>query len=505
MNRRGVLLAALMITVSCATVPPPEAPARFKILQINDVYKIEGLEGGNVGGLARVRSLRKQLESDGTPVLILHGGDALYPSVMSKFFDAKPMVEILNLLDGDAAAQDPRFFLTFGNHELDKSDASVLLARLDESAFQWVTTNTLHCNPTCEQLFPKTTRTALVDAGGTKIGILGLLYPLKKAYVQSTDVLPAASAAVTELRKQGARVVIAVTHQEMSDDEKLVRSVPGIDLVIGGHDHLYMQSQVNGAWITKADADAKSAIVYDVTVPSSGPVRTTPLRIALDTTTPKDPVIDMAVQRWLTALSAKIGGLAQVGTTKVLLEGVEPAVRGRETALGNLMADAAREQMQADVAIVNGGSIRINDNIPPGPITNYDMEGIFYYANSLVAVEATGRQLLEMLNNSVSRVDAGDGRFLQVSGIAFRYGPDVKAEDVQVNGKPLDLNATYTIATTDFMYTRGVEDGYTFFAAESRPPKVKTDREADFRKTVEAYIGARGTITTGVEGRIVRK
>jgi 2',3'-cyclic-nucleotide 2'-phosphodiesterase (5'-nucleotidase family) len=505
MNRRGLLLAALMITVSCATVPPPPPPARFKILQINDVYKIEGLEGGNLGGLARVRSLRRQLEADGTPVLILHGGDALYPSVMSKYLEAKPMVEVLNLLDGDAAATDPRFFITLGNHELDNREPGVLLARLEDSAFQWVTTNTRRCNPACDRLFPKTTNVALVDAGGAKIGIVGLLYPLKKAYAQSTDVIGAARTAVDDLRKQGARVVIAVTHQEMADDEKLVRAVPGIDLVIGGHDHLYMQSQVNGTWITKADADARSAIVYDVTVPSSGPVRTTPLRIALDTTTPKDPAIDGVVQRWLATLSEKIGGLANVGMTKVLLEGVEPAIRGRETALGNLLADAARDQMQTDIAILNGGSIRINDNIPPGPITNYDMEGIFYFSNSLIGVQATGRQLLEMLNNSVSRVDAGDGRFLQVSGLTFRYGPDVKPEDVEVNGKPLDLNASYSVATTDFVYTRGAEDGYTLFAEATRPPKVKTNREADFRKTVEAYIRARGTITTGIEGRIVRK
>jgi len=504
MIRRGLLLGVLVSAVSCVTVPPPVSPARFKILQINDVYKIEGLEGGNLGGLARVRSLRNQLEADGTPVLILHGGDALYPSVMSKYFDAKPMIEVLNMLDGDTSA-DPRFFITLGNHELDNREPGVLLARLEESAFQWVTTNTRRCNPVCDQLFPKTTNVALLDSGGAKIGILGLLYPLKKNYAQSTDVIGAARSAVDDLHSQGARVVIAITHQEMSDDEKLVRSVPGIDLVIGGHDHLYMQTRVNGAWITKADADARSAIVYDVTVPPAGPVRTTPLRIALDTTTPKDPAVDATVQRWLAALSEKIGGLTSVGMTKVLLEGVEPAVRGRETALGNLLTDAAREQMQTDVAILNGGSIRINDNIPPGPITNYDMEGIFYFANSLVAVPVTGRQLLEMLNNSVSRVDAGDGRFLQVSGLAFRYGPDVKPEDVEVNGKPLDLNATYSAATTDFVYTRGAEDGYTLFAEATRPAKVKTDREADFRKTVEAYIRARGTITTGVEGRILRK
>lgn len=507
MHRRGLLFFVALFFTACATVAPaPQRSTRFKILQINDVYKIEGLEGGNTGGLARVRSLRKQLESDGSTVLLLHAGDALYPSVMSKYLDAKSMIEVMNLLDGDAAKFDGRMVVTFGNHEFDKSDPQILLDRLNDSAFTWVATNSRWCHPTCDQRFPKTTEVMVVDVGSIKVGIFGLVYPQKKTWLEATDVESAARDAVSVLReKEGARVVIAVTHEDMPDDEKLVRDVPGIDIVIGGHDHLYMQSRVNNTWITKADADAKSAIVYDVTVPDSGPVQTAPLRVALDTTMPKDPEVDAVVQRWLGALSQKLGGIVTIGTTKNLLEGVEPAVRGRETALGNLLADAAREQMQADVAVVNGGSIRINDNIPPGPITNYDMEGIFYYTNDVVAFRATGQQLLDMLNNSVSRVDAGDGRFLQVSGVSFRYGPDVKAADVQVNGKPLDLNGTYTIATVDYEYLHGTDDGYTLFSDATRPPKVNTGREADFRKTVEAYIKARGTIETAIEGRIVRK
>jgi 2',3'-cyclic-nucleotide 2'-phosphodiesterase (5'-nucleotidase family) len=503
MNRRAVLSFGVLFLAACATVPA--APTRFKILQINDVYKIEGLEGGNTGGLARVRTLRKQLESDGTPVLLLHAGDALYPSVMSKYLDAKSMVDVLNLLDGDANAFDPRMVITFGNHEFDKSDPQILLDRLNDSAFFWVSTNAHWCNPKCDQRFPKTSDVVLLDVGTIKVGIIGLVYPQKKSWLESTNVAEAARDAATVAREQGARVVIAVTHEDMPDDERLVRDVLGIDLVIGGHDHLYMQTRVGFTWITKADADAKSAIVYDVTVPANGPIQTAPLRIALDTTTPKDPAVDAAVQRWLAALSQKLGGIDTIGMTKNLLEGVEPAVRGRETALGNLLADATRAQMQTDVAFINGGSIRINDNIPPGPITNYDMEGVFYYTNALVAFRATGQQILDILNNSVSRVDAGDGRFLQVSGVSFRYGPDVKAQDVTVNGKPLDLAASYTVAVTDYMYLQGTDDGYTLFADATRPPKINTDREADFRKTVEAYIQARGTVETAIDGRIVRK
>src|SRR6185436_11328452 len=139
-----ILHSAFILLAACATAPP--APTRFKILQLNDVYKIEGLEGGQSGGLARVRTLRKHLESDGTPVLVLHAGDALYPSVMSKYLEAKPMLDVLNMLDGDASAFDPRLVITFGNHELDKSDDQVLMARLADSQFKWIVSNTKHCH-----------------------------------------------------------------------------------------------------------------------------------------------------------------------------------------------------------------------------------------------------------------------------------------------------------------------------------------------------------------------
>src|SRR5688572_23993605 len=141
-KRAAAPVALLLFLAACATVPPAPAPARFKILQINDVYKIEGLEGGQSGGLARLRTLRKHLESDGTPVIVLHAGDTLYPSVMSKFLDARPMVDVLNLLDGDPSAFDPRLVVTFGNHEFDQSDPSILMNRVRESAFEWVATNT---------------------------------------------------------------------------------------------------------------------------------------------------------------------------------------------------------------------------------------------------------------------------------------------------------------------------------------------------------------------------
>jgi 2',3'-cyclic-nucleotide 2'-phosphodiesterase (5'-nucleotidase family) len=434
---------------------------------------------------------------------------------MSKYLDAKPVVDLMNMLDGDANKFDPNMMFGLGNHELDKSDDKILLARLKESQFHWVVTNTEYCKAQndCKQfssLGEPVGDTVMLDVAPAKVGVIGLLYPMAKPYARSTDVVVAAREAHSALADAGNDVTIAITHQDLDDDVHLAQELPGIDIIIGGHDHLFTQRLVGSTWITKADADAKSAIVYDVTVDPQGRVNTVPLRISLDATMPKDKDVDARVQQWMATLAEKLGGLQTIGMTENLLEGVEPAVRGRETALGNLLTDVAREQMGTDVAILNGGSIRINDNIPPGPITNYDMEGIFYYKNDLVAVRVSGQQLLDMLNNSVSRVDAGDGRFLQVSGLRFAYHQRdgkfvVDATDVKVGDRPLDLNATYSLATLDYVYLHGTDDGYMLFADATRPSKINVEREADFRTTVEASIRAQGTVKQDIEGRIVRK
>jgi 2',3'-cyclic-nucleotide 2'-phosphodiesterase (5'-nucleotidase family) len=517
--RKAVFFLALLI---CA--PLLGADVHFRILQINDVYKIEGLENGTVGGLARVRTLRKQLEADGTPVLLLHAGDALFPSVMSKYLAAEPMVKVLNLLDGDAAAFDPRMAAVIGNHELENADPLYTLGRLAESDFTWTTCNVRYCSGgKCNETFARRVRQVadvLVLDAGVKVGIVGVTtdsgtgdyfhVDFKDQQARLADV----RAAIDAITMHGdvPRLIIGLTHEDWDDDVLLADSV-GFALIAGGHDHLYGERDANGTHIAKGDADARSVIVWDVIVPERGRVKITTKRVFLDETIAKDPVVDAEVQKWMTALAGKLGPNDTIGLTKNKLEGVEPAVRGYETALGNFLADVARDWMHTDVGLMNGGGIRINDNIPPGPVRKYDMEGIFYYPNTLVDFALTGQQLLDMLNNSVSRVDVGDGRFLQVSGIKFTYhgGPPytVAAGDVTVNGKPLDLGAQYTVGTIDYIYNRGAGDGYTLFDP-SNPARPKLlhpiDKgKNDYRKATEATIAnlPEKTITTAVEGRIV--
>ena len=518
MRSRLPLFLLLSLVVSCASTQP--RPARFKILQINDVYKIEGLAGGTSGGMARIREFREHLEADGTPVLLLHAGDLLYPSVMSKYLDAKQMVDVMNLLDGNASTADPRLIVTFGNHEFDNKTPDKLLARLGESQFQWVSSNTLTCNSLndCPAPFrtraPQVKETVVVDVGGTRVGIFGILYEMTdeerkdKAYFKATNVTGAARKAIAELKAQGARVIVALTHQDMPLDEQLVRDVPEIDLVVGGHDHLYMQGRVGSTWITKADADARSVIVYDIAVPPAGPIRTTPLRVTLDATQPQDAAVNAAVARWQSQLWPLLPEkqLCVLGQTKYLLEGTEPAVRGRETALGNMLADIIRDSTGTQLAFINGGSIRINDDIPPGPITNYDLEGIVYYDNDLVSFNLTGAEIMEILTNSVSRADSGDGRFLQVSGMSFKYqkqGDKFVVTEVSVGGQPVTPTSRYTASTLSFVYEKGIEDGYEIFTDGRRPPEIKP-RVKSLKALTRNYIRTANPVSKDVEGRIER-
>lgn len=105
----------------------PAATGHFTILHVNDVYRIEGLEQGARGGFARLRTVRRDLEAQGEPLLMLHGGDFLFPSVIGKYLRGRPMIDAMNRLDGDENAFDPRLFTTFGNHEFDDKDPGVVL------------------------------------------------------------------------------------------------------------------------------------------------------------------------------------------------------------------------------------------------------------------------------------------------------------------------------------------------------------------------------------------
>jgi 5'-nucleotidase / UDP-sugar diphosphatase len=180
-------------------------------------------------------------------------------------------------------------------------------------------------------------------------------------------------------------------------------------------------------------------------------------------------------------------------------------VRDKEAAIGNLIADATREAVGADVAITNGGGIRANKEYPAGTVlTRRDVLSELPFGNKTVKLEVKGADILAALENGFSQAGQGAGRFPQVSGMTVSYDPNrpvgSRVTGVTVAGRPLDPAATYTLATNDYMAGGG--DGYGALAAGKN--LIDPSAARLMASQVMEHIAARGEVAPKVEGRIVR-
>ena len=521
----AMLLAAGFLLVGCRSEPPRS----FTLLSINDLYRIEGTGGGAEGGLSRVRALRAELENEHPDLLFFHAGDLLFPSLMSRQYDGEQMIDVLNLLDGDAEAFDERMFLTFGNHEFDQDkpeDAALVDARIEESQFRWLDTNIVWTEEadgspavTAENL----TASVLIESGGVMVGIFSLTTDFKvPAYVaELADTIAVAREQTAALREDGAEFVVALTHLRLEEDEALLETLgaEGPDLVLGGHEHERNAVNVGGRYVLKADADGRSATVVRVTLPGDASPEVAYEHRDLLAAAPTDPVVDARVDDWLDRLDRdycgdlgkETGCLEEVvGRAAVNLDAEELEIRLVETNLGNWVADqalAAFADEGARIAFVNSGGLRLNRDLPPGEITLADIEEIFQYARGLVLLRIPGSVLQEVIDHAVTDW-RGHGKWLQIAGFAFRHDPSTKTADrltllTSDGPRPVDPDEELLAVTVDFLANPGTgQDGYTMLTREM----WVSDEEAmpELRQLVLDALAAAGEegIAPEVEGRI---
>jgi 5'-nucleotidase / UDP-sugar diphosphatase len=504
------ILAAILV-VTCVTAGPtrgplarlhaqqeepgsPQARAALTFLQINDVYSTTPIDGA--GGLARVATLKRRLSAGGHPVIMALAGDFLSPSVASTVFKGEQMVAALN-----AAGLD---FATFGNHEFDFG-IDVLARRMSESTFQWVVSNVLDART--GKPIGKSVPYVIRDVGGLKVGFVGLcltsaqIPPGVRESFRFIDPLQAAAQYVPLLRRRGANVIVAITHLTFAEDRELVSRFPQIDLVIGGHEHYPITSVEQHALISKAGSDAKFVARIDVNrAPGpAGVVERFYGLIPVTSALPDEPDTARVIADYESRLGRELDTV--VGTTATPLDATEARLV-QETALGNLIADALRADADADVALSNAGGARGSRVYPAGPLTRRTLLSIHPFGNVVCKVAVSGRVLLDALNSGVSRLPAGAGQFPQVSGLTMKVDvrgpPGNRVSDVRVNGAPLDLNRTYTVALPDFVQKGG--DNYSMFVGQ----KVLVDAQSgDLVVTAfEKYIAAKHDVAPAVEGRI---
>jgi 5'-nucleotidase len=344
-------------------------------------------------------------------------------------------------------------------------------------------------------------------AGPLKVGIIGLCLveesmraPGLRERLELVDPLEATAKYLPQMKSEGVDVIVALTHLNFATDRALAARFPDIDIIVGGHEHYPITAVEGRTLISKAGSEARYVARIDVDKRAGAPIDRYYELIPVTSAIKEDPEAARVIDGW----EAKLAGAMDVpvGTTRVPLETRDFRLRASEVNAGNLVADAMRRDVQADVAIVNSGGIRGSREYPAGTLTRRLLTQLNPFGNVVCKIELTGAQLLGALNFGVSKLPAASGQFPQVSGMTFRVVISApvadRVRDLKINGAPVDLAKTYTLALPDYVLNGG--DGYEMF--NGTKVLVAPEDGALIVTAVEKMVSGQ-EIAPRIEGRIV--
>jgi 2',3'-cyclic-nucleotide 2'-phosphodiesterase/3'-nucleotidase len=302
------------------------------------------------------------------------------------------------------------------------------------------------------------------------------------------------------MREAGAQIIVVLSHLAGPDSDRLVAAVSGIDVIVGDHAGraLDWPEVINGAIVSRRGQEYFPPGVLRLTVRGGRIVDFSYAVLPLATDSPVAPDVEEVVSRYTEEMEALLG--VEIGSTATALDTRRDTVRREEAAIGNYVADAVRAWAGADVGLQNGGGIRGDKVYAAGPLTRRSIVEMLPFQNAVTVLRVRGAQLLEALENGVSRIETDGGRFPQVSGLRFRYDPGAtpRVKEVSVGGQPLDLDREYTLATNDFVASGG--DGYTMLQAAD--VLVSPQAGPLISLVVMEAVARDGVIAPRVEGRI---
>jgi 5'-nucleotidase / UDP-sugar diphosphatase len=422
--------------------------------------------GRQVGGLAAraalVARIRAEVAKQGGHVLLLDGGDFNTGSYCSDELRAEPDLQGYRRMGYQAAAA--------GNHEFDQS-YEVLRRQAEQAGFPLLAANVVLRNGG---------RTALGDVaewvpGGVRVVALGLApgdTPTsstqgKDPRLRFLDPTSVAAARVPALRARG-RVVVGLFHLPLEEIARLVSAVPGIDVVVSGHDHVPLAQPLRAGRTTIVQAGADGLFLgrVDLEVPVRGPVVVRGTRlypIGRDLPETRDAAEDLPevreVAEALAAFRTRCMGDAVVGRLAAAAErDAHVDGPGTPSPLHNLVADALRAAAGADVAFTNRGGLRAS--LPAGPITRQQIHEVLPFADTLTVYAITGADLLKLVDEMSRRQPGGKGA-LYPAGVSIRFHGPGRAE-VRRAGRLVQPRDHLTLAVTTFIADGG--DGYKAFA-----------------------------------------
>lgn len=496
---RAIVAAFALLLAACSAhpVPTPVSPP-LRFLLINDVYFGDTVRDGSAG-LARVAALRDSLERTG-PVTFVLAGDFMSPSLLSKWYRGEQMRQELN------AARIDR--VTFGNHEFEL-DRDTLISRVRNSRFKWTSAN---CMMADGMPFPGVSRWDTSTAQGVKIGVFGVtLVSAYRRYVKCNNADSAAHVAIGELKAAGADIIYGLTHQTKEADSLLMLREPDITFILGGHEHEWHRILIDNRRLIKADANSRTAQLLTLTRTANGWAQSDEL-IKIDKKLPFEPATQAVVSAWKDSIIKRLGPEKVIATTTFDIDGRDAVNRAKESALGDLVTDAMRIGTGADVAVMNSGTMRIDDILAAGPITNYQLESIFLFGDEtrIMTFPITGARLRTILEHGVAEGSVGKGPYLQVSGLKYQWdhtkpsGSRIVGDVAKSDGTVIGANATIKLSMNVYPACEG-GDGYAVPEAKSA-----CDVRGSAPRAVDLLVrrltqDLSGPVTAPSADRVVRK
>ncbi|KAA2313957.1 multifunctional 2',3'-cyclic-nucleotide 2'-phosphodiesterase/5'-nucleotidase/3'-nucleotidase [Pseudooceanicola sediminis] len=472
----------------------------------------DNAEGKCFGGSARlVTQIAEERKTAGNSILV-DGGDQFQGTLFYTYYKGKLAAEMMNKMGYDA--------MTVGNHEFDDGP-EVLRGFMDAVDFPVLMSNAdVSAEPLLADSLMKST---VIEVGGEKIGLIGLTpqdtdeLSSPGANVTFTDPSEAVQTEVDKLGAEGVNKIVVLSHSGYKVDQDVAANTVGVDVIVGGHTNTLLgdmdgaegpyPTMVGDTAIVSAYAYGKFLGELNVTFDDDGHViKAVGAPISLDGTVAEDgPTVERIAEaaKPLEEIRTKV-----VAETAEAIDGAKDSCRAGECQMGNLVADAmlARVADQGvTVAITNGGGLRAS--IDAGEVTMGEVLTVLPFQNTLATFETTGANLVAALENGVSQLEEGAGRFPQVAGLKFTFDKAADAgtriSDVMVvDGEgwaPIDPEATYLAVTNN--YVRNGGDGYAMF----KDSPNAYDYGPDLADVTAEYLAENSPYTPYTDGHITAK
>ncbi len=467
----------------------------------------DNTEGKCFGGIGRmITAIGEARDRAPGDVLLLDAGDQFQGSLFYTQYGGDLAAEFMTQLNYDAMA--------VGNHEFDDGPEG-LAAFLDQVSFPVLSAN-IDVSQN-NMLAGKVEKSTVLTRGDHRIGIVSVLAEdtvetsSPGPSVVFSPALDAAQAEIDALTADGVNKIILLTHVGLPADMALAEGLTDVDLIIGGHSHTLLSNtdedaagsypmMVNDVPIVQAYAYSKYLGELQVTFDDAGMVtEISGDPILLDASVAED---EAAVAR-MDELAKPLEELRNrvVAESADVIEGAREVCRAMECPMGNLVADAmlARVKDQGiEIAIQNGGGLRAS--IDAGEVTMGEVLTVLPFQNTLSTFQVSGATVVEALENGVSQVEEGAGRFPQVAGMTYTVDltqePGSRIMDVMVGDAPIDMEKVYGVVSNN--YVRNGGDGYKMF--------VDADNAYDFgpdlADVTAEFIAANAPYTPYTDGRI---